>query len=263
MRQQVLLGLNRVDPMEPLLSKPKLPELPERMKIGPQLPHDLIDLEPLHGNHNPKQRRRRRAKWALLQPPAQSKPPSDKPPLKPLPPVEPPPPPQPLELQNRPNTKGRNTKKATFKVSFVEPQIGQRQEQQWQEQQWQEQRAPDRQEDQHQAADIRWRTVNQTIRKWVRKKDPTTASREAVGNGIASTGNLIDVDVRGRSLEPPVDRPPEPLKHQTSIQTIDKKAGRRQQQEVTAQPENLIESVEEPVRGRNLRSRRARNLKNT
>ena len=43
--------------MEPLLSKPKLPELLERMKIGPQLPHDLIDLEPLHGNHDPKQRR--------------------------------------------------------------------------------------------------------------------------------------------------------------------------------------------------------------
>jgi hypothetical protein len=142
MRQQVLLGLNRVDPTEPLLSEPKLPELPERMKIGPQLPHDLVDLEPLHSNHDPKQRRRRRAKWDLLQPPAQSKPPSDKPPLKPLPPVEPPPPPQPRELQNRPNTKGRNTKKATFKVSFVEPQIGQRQEQQRQEQ-----RAPDGQED--------------------------------------------------------------------------------------------------------------------
>jgi len=38
--------------MEPLLSKPKLLKLPERMKIGPQLPHDLLDLEPLHGNHN-------------------------------------------------------------------------------------------------------------------------------------------------------------------------------------------------------------------
>jgi hypothetical protein len=258
MRQQVLLGLNRVDLMEPLLSKPKLPELPERMKIGPQLPHGLIDLEPLHGDHDPKQRRRRRAKWALLQPPTQSKPPSDKPPLKPLPPVEPPPPPQPRELQNRPNTKGRNTKNATFKVSFVEPQIEQRQEQQRQEQ-----RAPDRQEDQHQAADIRWRTVNQTTRKWVRKKDPTTTSREAIGNGTASNSSLIDVDVRGRSLEPPVDRPLEPLKHQTSIQIIDKNARRRQQREVAAQPEDLIESVEEPVRGRNLRSRRARNLENT
>ena len=59
MRQQVLLDLNRVDPTEPLLSKPKLPELPERIKIGPQLPHDLVDLEPLHSNYDPKQRRRR------------------------------------------------------------------------------------------------------------------------------------------------------------------------------------------------------------
>ena len=90
--------------------------------------------------------------------------------------------------------------------------------------------------------DIRWRTVNQTTRKWVRKKDPTTASREAVGNGTASTGSSIDIDVRGRSLEPPVDRPLEPLKHQTSIYTINKKAGRRQQREVAAQPEDLIES---------------------
>ena len=70
MRQQVLLDLNRVNPIEPLLSKPNLLELLERMIIGPQLPHDLIDLEPLHGDYDPKQRRRRRAKWALLQPPA-------------------------------------------------------------------------------------------------------------------------------------------------------------------------------------------------
>ena len=35
MRQQVLLDLNRVDLMEPLLSKPKQLELPERMIIGP------------------------------------------------------------------------------------------------------------------------------------------------------------------------------------------------------------------------------------
>jgi hypothetical protein len=69
MRQQALLGLNRVDPMEPFLRIPKPLELPERMKIGPQLPHNLIDLEPLHGDHDPKQRRRYRAKWALLQPP--------------------------------------------------------------------------------------------------------------------------------------------------------------------------------------------------
>ena len=132
-----------------------------------------------------------------------------------------------------------------------------------QEQQQQEQRAPDGQEDQHQAADIRWRTVNQTTRKWVRKKDPTAASMEAVGNGTASTGNSIDVDVRGRSLEPPVDHLLEPPKHHTSIYTINKKAGRRQQQEVTAQPEDLIEWVEEPVQGRKLQSRRAHNPENT
>ena len=53
--------------------------------------------------------------------------------------------------------------------------------------------------------------VNQTIRKWVRKKDPITTSREAIGNSIASISNLINV--RGRSLEPPIDRPLEPLKH--------------------------------------------------
>jgi hypothetical protein len=35
MRQQVLLGLNRVDPAEPLLRKPQELELPERMRIGP------------------------------------------------------------------------------------------------------------------------------------------------------------------------------------------------------------------------------------
>ena len=52
MRQQVLLGLNRVNLMEPLLSKPKLLELLKRMKIGPQLPHDLMDLEPLHSDYD-------------------------------------------------------------------------------------------------------------------------------------------------------------------------------------------------------------------
>ena len=65
--------------------------------------------------------------------------------------------------------------------------------------------------------DIRWRIVNQTIRKWVRKKDSTTVSGEAIGNGTASTSSSISVDVRGRSLEPPADYPPELLKHQTSI----------------------------------------------
>ena len=35
MRQQVLLGLNQVNLIEPLLNKPKLLELPEHIKIGP------------------------------------------------------------------------------------------------------------------------------------------------------------------------------------------------------------------------------------
>ena len=94
MRQQVLLSLNRVDPAEPLISRPQEPEPPERMKIGPQLPNQLLDLEPLYGDHDPKQRRRRRAKWVFHQPtqskPPSEKPPSKKPPLKPLPPIEPP-----------------------------------------------------------------------------------------------------------------------------------------------------------------------------
>ena len=102
MRQQVLLSLNRVNPVEPLISKPQEPELLERMKIGPQLPNQLLDLEPLYGDHDPKQRRQCRAKWVPHQPaqskPTQSKPPSEKPSLKPLPPMEPPPPPQPREL---------------------------------------------------------------------------------------------------------------------------------------------------------------------
>ena len=61
-------------------------------------------------------------------------------------------------------------------------------------------------------------------------KEVGTAS--AVGNGTASAGSSIDMDVRGRSLEPPMDRLLEPLKHQTPIYTINKKAGRRQQREV-------------------------------
>ena len=59
MRQQVLLVLNQVDPVEPLLRKPQEPELPERMRIGPQLPNKLLDLEPLYNDYEPKQRRRR------------------------------------------------------------------------------------------------------------------------------------------------------------------------------------------------------------
>ena len=62
MQQQVLLGLNRVDPAKPLLRKPQEPELPERIQIGPQIPNELLDPEPLYSNHEPRQRRRRRAK---------------------------------------------------------------------------------------------------------------------------------------------------------------------------------------------------------
>ena len=94
--------------------------------------------------------------------------------------------------------------------------------------------------------DIRWNTVNQPTRKWVRKKHSTTTSSEAVGDGRSSTGSLINGDIRKRPMEPPENRPLEPLKHQASIQTIAKKAGRRQRQEVAAQRGGLIEPVEEP-----------------
>ena len=221
------MSLNRLDSTEPLLSKPQEPELPERMKIGPQLPNQLLDLEPLYGDHKPKQRRRHRAKWTLHQPPAQSKPSFEKPPLKPLlpkPPLPsppPPPPPQPRELQNRPNTKGRNTKKVEFNVSFIEPQIGQPQE------------------NQEQAANVKWRTINQSTRKWVRQKGSTATSTKALDNYGASTSGLIN---KGISIKPPADRciePPEPLQHQKSIQTIAKRSGRRQRREVNPQPEEL------------------------
>ena len=61
MRQQVHLGLNRVNPVEPLLRKPQEPELPERMRIGPELPNELLDPEPLYGDPKPRQCRRCRA----------------------------------------------------------------------------------------------------------------------------------------------------------------------------------------------------------
>jgi len=48
MRQQVLLSLNRVDENEPLLRKPEPLELLKLMQMGPHLPHNLIDLKPLH-----------------------------------------------------------------------------------------------------------------------------------------------------------------------------------------------------------------------
>ena len=185
MRQQVLLSLNRADPNKPLLKKPQPVELPQLMQIGPHLPHKLIDLEPLHHDHDPKLRRRRRPKWEVLES-TKPKASSNKP-LKPLPPIKPPP--QPRSIQNRPNTKARNWKKAEFKVSFVEPQTGQQQQEQQQEQrqeQRQEQQALNGQQDQYQAADIRWRTVNQPKRKWVRK-DNFTTSNKAVNNSRTCT----------------------------------------------------------------------------
>ena len=54
MRQQVLLSLNRINPDKPLLSKPQPPELPHHMQIGPHLPNELVDLEPLHNEQDPK-----------------------------------------------------------------------------------------------------------------------------------------------------------------------------------------------------------------
>jgi hypothetical protein len=68
MRQQALLGLNRVDLTKPLLRKPKPPaNIPKRMQIGPQmLPNDRIDLAPITVHQdNPIQRRRHRTKWTL------------------------------------------------------------------------------------------------------------------------------------------------------------------------------------------------------
>jgi len=97
----------------------------------------------------------------------------------------------------------------------------------------------------------------------VRQKDPTTASTEPPDKGGTSTSSLIG---RGKSIEPPTDystEPPEPLQHQKSIQTNIKQLGRRQQQEVDSQPKKLVNSVEKPVQGRIMRSRRARDIQNT
>ena len=81
-------------------------------------------------------------------------------------------------IQNRPDTKGRNLKKAAFKVSFTEPLVQQQPEQQ------PEQQLEQRQEEvQHYKADIRWNTINQPTRKWARK-DSTTASSGAVDTGL-------------------------------------------------------------------------------
>jgi hypothetical protein len=68
LKQQALKDLDKLDPNEPLLTKPQTPELPPQLQIGPSLPNNLIDLEPLDGNHDPKFRRRRRPQWVLTQP---------------------------------------------------------------------------------------------------------------------------------------------------------------------------------------------------
>ena len=85
-----------------------------------------------------------------------------------------------------------------FKVSFVEPQIGQQQDRQ------QQGRQP--QEDQREAVNIRWHTINQSIKKLVRQKGSTTASAEPPDKGGASTSSLID-----REKLPPTDCSTEPL----------------------------------------------------
>jgi len=135
MQKQVLLRLNHVDPNEPPLRKPLPPELPQRMQMGPHLPNALIDIEPLLYIYTPKLRRRQRATWQTAKPPNQPLAASKPPPLKPLPPINPPLPPI---RQNRPDIKGRNSKKAEFKVSFVEPQYQQQQQQQQQEEEEEE-----------------------------------------------------------------------------------------------------------------------------
>jgi hypothetical protein len=56
--------------------------------------------------------------------------------------------------------------------------------------------------------------------------------------------------------------PLEPLQHQKSIQTNIKQSGRRLRREVVSQPEGLVDSVEKPVQGRIVRSRRARDVQN-
>ena len=56
---------------------------------------------------------------------------------------------------------------------------------------------------------VRWHTINQSIRKSVRQKDSATASAEATGDDGASASSSVDK----RSIEPPADRRLEPLKH--------------------------------------------------
>ena len=54
---------------------------------------------------------------------------------------------------------------------------------------------------------IRWKTINNLKRKWVRKKDSTTISSRAVDKGRASTkvSTSRTIDVKLSSVEPYVD----------------------------------------------------------
>jgi len=65
---------------------------------------------------------------------------------------------------------------------------------------------------------VKWHTINQSIRKLVRpKKDSAAAEDKAVGDNRASVSSLVD---RRRSIEPPADcciEPLEPPKYQMSI----------------------------------------------
>ena len=74
--------------------------------------------------------------------------------------------------------KGRNLKKAEFKVSFVEPQ--------YQQQQQEEEGV------QHHKVDIRWNTINQPKRKWIRK-DSSPASGEAVDSDSGTINGALSL----------------------------------------------------------------------
>ena len=106
---------------------------------------------------------------------------------------------------------------------------------------------------------IRWKTINDPKRKWVRKKDSTTTSSGAVDKGRASAevSTSRTIDVKLSSAEPHADPPPEALLHQGSIQKIPKKAGRRQRLEYGEGYVQPVEDVPEPPQGRKLRQRRA------
>ena len=77
---------------------------------------------------------------------------------------------------------------------------------------------------------IRWKTINNLKRKWVRKKDSTTTSSGAMDKGRASTkvSTSRTINIKLSSAEPYTDPPPEALLYQGSIQKIPKKVGRRQ-----------------------------------